>query len=81
MWENAIGYLPPGRIGRALKPLVASFGWVQIKPWWKQYLEMRPLQDYRGDFTRTEPDYRFMSPEEFVRTYRIWQRFSEAADA
>ncbi len=76
MWRE-IGYLGPGQIGAALKPLVKEFGWAAVKPWWKQYIELRPHQGASGNFDRVNPDYRFMSPQDFVRTYRIWERLCE----
>lgn len=72
-----IGYLDPARIGRALKPLVAEFGWAAVKPWWQQYIELRPYQGASGNFDRATPDTRFMSAEDFVRTYRTWERLCE----
>lgn len=52
------GTAPGGRIGKAIKPLVAAHGWGQVSPAWQKYLE------------NTEAKY--ASPQRFADTYGSW---------
>lgn len=56
--ERFNGTAPGGRIGKALKPLVAKHSWEAVRPAWKRYLES------------SEPE--FVSPEKFASTYGSW---------
>lgn len=82
MYEREIGLLPQGRIGKALKPLVAKYGWARVRVWWEAYCEFRPYQKRDGSFPKNpsevgEKNLAFCSPEDFVKTYAKWQTMCE----
>ncbi len=57
LWEQAMGGTPPGgRIGKALKPLVAKHGEAEVLARWEAYLG-------------SDDDPRFKSPQDFASKY------------
>lgn len=78
-----IGLPAYGRLGKALKPLVLKHGWPEVEKWWRCYCQNRPYLKRNGAIHGDEPgdgphnlpakDTRFVSPEDFVRTYQRWR--------
>lgn len=60
LWQRATngGLIAPGRMGKALKPLVDREGWDVVQLGFRHYLQVTEL--------------RFLSPERFVATYGEW---------
>jgi hypothetical protein len=85
LYAEHIGLIDYGRMGKALKPAVATFGgWATIRPWFAAYCFWRPLQRKDGTYPDTladaEKNPRFCSPEEFVNTIAIWREMARPAD-
>jgi hypothetical protein len=67
LWDVRFGLFSsnPGRIGKALAPLVKGHGWEKVKPAWQRYLAEK------------EPE--FCSPNDFAGKFLVWA--GEAAPA
>jgi hypothetical protein len=59
-WKEFLGTAPGGRIGNALKPLVAEHGWLKVQPLWRVACEQASNE--------TDPSY--FTPEVFARTFK-----------
>lgn len=68
LWEATRGVATKRicvRINQNMKPLVDAHGWATVRPVWEFFLE--------------HEEERFISPERFVETYRVWERNVGAA--
>ena len=75
---RVVGWLPLGRIGKALKPVVDAVGWATVRPWWQHYIRYRPYQRPSGEIDLRGPrQSRWMGPENFVSTLATWQDLAE----
>lgn len=59
-WQRHLGTPPGGRIGHALKPLLAKHGWGVVQPLWREACER----------AAAEPDPSYFTPEVFARTFQ-----------
>lgn len=83
IYAAEIGMPVYGRLGKALKPLIEQHGWLNVEKWWRCYCQNRPYLKRNGAIHGDEPgdgphnlpakDTRFVSPEDFVRTYQRWR--------
>jgi hypothetical protein len=82
LYADAIGLVPHGRLGKALKPAVDAHGWPQVKRWFTAYCTTRPYQKRDGSFHGDRPgdkpedavkDTRFCSPEDFAGNLATWR--------
>jgi hypothetical protein len=83
IYAEHIGYVPFGRLGKALAPLVQLHGWSTVKTVWLTYCQNRPYLKRDGtiwgDNPRDRPenapakDVRWTTPEDFARTYVFWK--------
>lgn len=81
VWEE-IGVVAPGRMGAALRPVVAKHGvdvtlaalrsYVKNKPWMRR--DGSIWGDLPGDSPANQPprDIRFCSPDDFAKTLSLW---------
>ena len=68
LWCGAFGGTAPGgRIGKALKPLVAAHGWSDVERAWRSYLD--------------QSDAEYASPQRFAATYGRWSGLVPAKTA
>lgn len=88
LYAKHIGILPFGRLGKALKPVVAKWGWGDIRggavhQWWDIYCRHRPTQRANGtwpnalDGEEVVKNTRFCSPEDFVKTLQTWRDLAQ----
>lgn len=82
LYAAAIGLVPHGRLGKALKPAVDAYTWPAVKRWFTAYCQTRPYQkrdgSFHGDHPRDKPDdavkdTRFCSPEDFAANLATWR--------
>lgn len=59
-WQHHLGTPPGGRIGAALKPLLAKHGWGVVRPLWREACER----------AAAESDPSYFTPEVFARTFQ-----------
>lgn len=83
-WAEAVGLVPHGRMGKALKPLVDLYGYDVVAPWLQTYLQLGPLLKRDGSVAGPEEadamvlaNVPYMSPERFAATFQVWKRMSE----
>lgn len=86
-WAREIGLIPFGRIGKALRPLVDMVGYDQVGVWLRTYLQLAPYTKRDGSLALPEEqeqvlmaNIKWITPEAFVQTYRVWAKMSEQAD-
>jgi hypothetical protein len=82
-WDERIGMVPFGRMGKALKPLVDLHGYEQVGAWIQTYLQLAPVMRRDGSLAGAEEadevymaNARWCTPEAFVATYQVWKRMS-----
>jgi hypothetical protein len=82
-WEQRIGRVTFGRMGKALKSLVDDHGYEQVGAWLQTYLQLAPAQRRDGTIASADEadevfmaNARFCTPEAFVATYQVWKRMS-----
>lgn len=83
MWRAAVGEPVWARFVKALKPLVARLTWEVVEPALRSYLVSKPYQRRDGSIwgdavsdgphNAVQADTRWMTPEDFVRTFATWQ--------
>lgn len=89
MFEQWIGILPHGRIGKALRPAVERYGWHNpekpndsVKRWWEVYCKQRPYQRSDGSFWGDRAsdvgdlppkNTTWCTPEDFVKNVAKWR--------
>ncbi len=66
-----IGLLPPGQIGRALKPVVERYGLDRTREMWGYYIRHAPSLRF-GVLEPGHRDTSRMSPADFVKTAGTW---------
>ena len=78
LWAKHIGLRSIQEMGRQLKPLVDLHGADQVLAWLSTYCEMAPYLNDRGVVDPDRYETRFLSPSNFVRNYKQWERLSNA---
>lgn len=85
LWATHLGLANFGRLGKALKPLVAQHGWDQVGVWLGTYLTLAPIMKRDGSLAGPEDvdqvmmaNARWITPEQFVGTYHVWRKLSES---
>lgn len=91
MWSASLGELNPGHLGRTLKPVVTRYGWedpleppsVAVKKALACYIRDGPWQQRDGSIAGladpASKNLQFVSPNNFVKSYRFWSDRARAA--
>lgn len=79
-----IGLIPPGQIGRALKPVKEKYGLERTREMWSYYVRQAPHLRF-GELHPGHRDTSRMSPADFAKNAGTWydktQPIAEVADA
>jgi hypothetical protein len=72
-----IGQFPPGRVGRAIGPVVKRYGQDRAREMLAAFVQLGPHQRTDGKFDPEVQSHQFCTPERFARTAGFWAQQTE----